>query len=157
DGTALTSLASNGSVRTWKARGEEISLSQIAGGTLTSALSQDGRLVASAGLDGRIRLQEATTGKELATLLPDCRGPLRLALPPDRAVGTAVFAPNGRRVALDMQDGTVALWELITGKRVRVFESASLIVPESPNGGPPGKAVPLAPTDPVLLAFSPDG
>ena len=56
-----------------------------------------------------------------------------------------------------MQDGTVALWELATGKRVRVFESGPLRIPATPPGGPPGRAVPLAPVDPALLAFSPDG
>src|SRR5262249_6623432 len=90
---------------------------------------------------------EASTGEESR----------RLALPPDRSVGAAVFAPNGRSIAIDMQDGTVAVWDLTTGKRARVYESGPLSVPQRPPGSPPGAGALLGPVDPALLAFSPDG
>ena len=108
--------------------------------------SLDGKLLAAPGRSV-LHVWAVATGEEVR----------RFALPQDRAVGGAVFAPDGRTVALDMQDGTVALWELATGKRVRVFESGPLRIPATPPGGPPGRAVPLAPVDPALLAFSPDG
>jgi RNA polymerase sigma factor (sigma-70 family) len=104
------------------------------------SFSPDGKFLA---LPGRcvLYIWNAATGELVRSL----------ALPPDRAVGLAVFAPDGRSVALDMQDGTVALWDLTTGKRIRVFESGWLIAPKPPQGGPPGRAAPLAPADPVLL------
>jgi RNA polymerase sigma factor (sigma-70 family) len=108
--------------------------------------SADGKLLAAPGRSA-LHIWDAVAGRDLR----------RLALPKDRAVGGAVFAPDGRSVALDMQDGTVALWEVATGKERRLYESGPATVPSRPLGGPPGSAAPLAPADPALLAFSPDG
>jgi WD40 repeat protein len=108
--------------------------------------SPDGKLLAAPGR-GALHLWDVAAGQEIR----------RLSLPKDRPVGGAIFAPDGRLVALDMQDGTVALWEVATGKERGRYQTGPAVVPARPLGGPPGGAVPLPPADPALLAFSPDG
>jgi RNA polymerase sigma factor (sigma-70 family) len=108
--------------------------------------SPDGKRLAAQGRHA-LHLWDVGTGKEIQ----------RIDVPEDRAVGQAVFAPDGRSVALDMLDGPVALFEMATGKQLRSYASKPAVIPSRPLGGPPGTASPLGEVDPTLLAFSPDG
>jgi WD40 repeat protein len=109
--------------------------------------SPDGRLLA-APERGFVSIWDVIAGRHLR----------QFKLPEERALASAAFTPDGRSIALDIEDGTITLWELATGKQRRLygmkptsFEGRRL------DGAPPGFALPIPDADPVLLAISPDG
>jgi WD40 repeat protein len=87
------------------------------------ALSPDGRLVAASGDD--VKVWEVSTGRELHTL----RGHTRL-------IPLLAFSPNGRRLVSGSRDGSVILWDVVTGQETFRFH--------------PGGTI-------CCLTFSPDG
>ena len=89
--------------------------------------SRDGRLVATAGQDGLVRVWDLNRGRAVTTIK---------AHPGNWALG-ASLSPDGRQVATAGDDGTVALWDL-NGEEKRV------LLRLSPNYG-------------NALEFSPDG
>src|SRR5262249_28623108 len=70
-----------------------------------------GKLLASGGEDGRVRLWNVTTGKELDHLGGEQRGDLSVCLSPD-----------GKTVASRGGDARIRLWETATGKALGDFE-----------------------------------
>ena len=113
DGSTLTSLAGDGTARTWQATtAEEIKVTRVPPGMLTSTLSPNGRILASAALDGRVQLTDARTGKELGVLQTSLRGPLRMALSPD-----------GQALAAGISDSpTIQVFDITTGKKTLILE-----------------------------------
>lgn len=68
--------------------------------------SSDGRWIAAASYDGSVRLWDATTGTLAQVLQPETGG---------AAVLRARFAPDGKRLALVVWGGPVAVWPLDAG------------------------------------------
>lgn len=75
------------------------------GQVLGLAIDAEGKLLASCGANGLVRLWNVATGKLLHTL-PGHRG---------EAFAVA-FSPDGQRLASGAEDGLVRLWDVATGK-----------------------------------------
>ena len=66
--------------------------------------------------DGKIRLEDATTGRHLRNL----QGP-------KEPVRQLVFSPDGTRLAAQTADGTIRLWEVTTGRVLKDLTQSSWV------------------------------
>jgi WD40 repeat protein len=128
----------------------------------------DGKTVATSGMDGTVRLWEASSGKQLDTLRHPNQGVWWVTWSPDgkslassaghvvyiwnakkaklkhtleghkRNVGRLAWSPDGTKLATGSNDNTYRIWKTATGKVVRIIQ---------------GKEVSYA----DFLAWSPDG
>jgi WD40 repeat protein len=92
----------------------------------TLALSPDGKRLASAGTDGKVKIWEIQTGQEIHVL----RGHTTV-------VKCVAFRPDGQLLASASQDGTVKIWEAQTGQEMCTLHSlggAVNCVAFSPDG-----------------------
>jgi hypothetical protein len=80
------------------------------GGLPGLAFAPDGRRLATAGMDGVLRIYRASDGEEVQMVQGQV-GPL----------GALAWAPDGRLLTAG-QDGTVRAWDLASGKPVAVIE-----------------------------------
>jgi WD40 repeat protein/transcriptional regulator with XRE-family HTH domain len=69
------------------------------------AVSPDGNLMATAGLDGSVVLWDMASGKEISTLRAH-----------DEAVSSVAFSPDGSRLLTASTDGTAKVWDVASGK-----------------------------------------
>jgi WD40 repeat protein len=104
------------------------------GGVDAVAFSRDGKLLASAGADGNIRLWDPATEQMVGAPLPADTGTRG-------GVNGVAFSPDGKRLASPDADGKVRLWNPATGRPV----GAPLPADTGAGGGVYG------------VAFSPDG
>jgi len=109
------------------AEGEPVRvLRSHAGWVSALAWSPDGKLLASGGDDGAVRLWDSATGKELRVL----RGPAH-------AVTALAFSPDGKRLVAGHWDGTLRAWDPAEGKPLsarRAHEEAVVALAWSPDG-----------------------
>jgi WD40 repeat protein len=147
---------------------ERLTLRGHQGAVFALAYSADGKIIASAGSDGDVRLWNAATGRMHMTLKAH-----------DAWIFALAFAPKGMLLASASADGTVKLWDAATGHQHAVLRGHSdrvYTVAFSPDGklvatgsadrtirlwdAATGKEVATLPRQnyPVFsVAFSPDG
>jgi RNA polymerase sigma factor (sigma-70 family) len=112
----------------------------------TCAFSHDGKMLVSLLSlieQNAVGLWDVTTGRRV--------GLIQSPLPGIRTIKGAAFSPDGRCVALALNDGTAAVFELATGQRRSTF-GKSQDPPKFPKDGPI-----LIPKDIPCVAISPDG
>jgi WD40 repeat protein len=76
--------------------------------------SSDGRLIASAGADGSVRVWDSVAGLERGNFLGHAGAVLALA-----------FSPDGRRIASTRIDGTLGVWEVPTARPILAVNAHS--------------------------------
>jgi WD40 repeat protein len=91
-------------------------------GVHSIAFSPDGRLLASGGRDGAIKLWELPGGTQLRTLTGHTDSVLSVA-----------FSQNGQTLASGGSDETVKIWEVASGRELRTLKGSSPIA-LSPDG-----------------------
>ncbi len=105
--------------------GEEICRFHDRNGVTDSSLSNDGRLVATASIDGTVRLWEGDKCQEI------------LLMDHDAGVNAVEFDPRGARLATGTSRNALHLWDVATGNKIatfRTFDSRVEHVTFSPDG-----------------------
>jgi WD40 repeat protein len=82
------------------------------GSLITFAVSPDGTLLATSGLDGRVKIWDVRSGRELDTLHGQLIGFFSLA-----------FSPDGSRLAAGAWDGTITLWDVETRQQMATWSA----------------------------------
>jgi WD40 repeat protein len=130
DGQLLEAFVSRRTVYRWDvATGKQAPGWKAEEGVGALAFAPDGKTLAAAGPDQRVRLYRAETGKPLLA----CEGHRD-------AVVAVAFAPGGKALASAAADGTVRLWEADSGRQVRARD-----VPPAGVGGFRRRAPPRPP------------
>ena len=141
DGTKLTAVYSDGTVRLWDVRGQEMIRRMLVHprGVKAAALSPDGRLLAGGGQDGAINVADAETEKPVRRFVPEPAqvAVARVARPgPVRALA---FSPDGSFLvsAHEQIDPFVHVWDPSTGREIARLQEDGLGVQSivfSPDG-----------------------
>ena len=123
DGTTLASGASDSAIKLWDvATGADIATLEHTSWVTSVAFSPNGTMLASAA-GTLVRLWDVATRTNINTLEGHTYG-----------VYSVAFSPDGATLASGSGDGTIRLWDVLTGKELAVFPSSSPSVAFSPDG-----------------------
>ena len=81
------------------------------------SFSPDGTRLASASMDGTVKVWDAATGQETLTLQGHAKG-----------VRSVCFSPDGTRLASASMDGTVKVWDVATGQELLTLQGHAVPV-----------------------------
>ncbi len=111
DGTFMATGDEDGKVCVWSISGLNLLHSmQLFKGQRTSSFAPDNRTIATIGYDGVIHLVDAITGKITASLTG--HGDFGM---------NVLFSPDGKRLFSSAKDSTVRVWDVKSGKTLRVL------------------------------------
>jgi WD40 repeat protein len=95
------------------------------GGVLDLALSFDGKLLATAGRDGKIGLWEAANGTHLRTMTSH---PTKVGVRVYDGVRAVVFSPDAKALISGGGDNLYKLWDVASGTLTKILEKSSSLV-----------------------------
>ena len=158
EGKRLTSLAADGTIRTWDAlTGKELGQVAIPANASSPLLSPDGKTLAylnrDPGRGGPVVLADAATGKVLHTItLVRAGGAAPAGFGGFRSVPSFIFTSDGKGLVVNY-GLAVGLYDVATGKELRSFE-----LPAAPERALPGRGGPAGGGGPAGFGqFQPGG
>jgi WD40 repeat protein len=143
DGKLLASADNDGTVGVWDpVTGHLVRIIQAIDANSAAsgvAISPDGKLLASANLDGTVRVWDLVTGQTVRTIQATSSNAnvIEPAGIPTPAVGIdqVAFSPDGKLLASVDDDGTVRLWDPVTGQAISTVTGIGVrAVSFSPDG-----------------------
>jgi WD40 repeat protein/uncharacterized caspase-like protein len=121
DGRMLASASENNTVKLWDIESGQV-VRTLAGhkeGVMSVAFSPNGRTLASGGWDSTIKVWDVATGRELRTLEGRTGTVYSVAFSPDGL--TLASGNQGSKANPTAFHGTVTLWDISTGREIRVL------------------------------------
>ncbi|MYF55531.1 PQQ-binding-like beta-propeller repeat protein, partial [Candidatus Poribacteria bacterium] len=121
DNQILASASSYNSIQLWDTTTGNIrhSLTGHTARVESLCFSSNGQTLVSGSFDGTLRLWNAATGELKKTFTNRLLAKQQTSKP--IAVTTVALNPDGDRVASGSQDGTIVMWDVVTGERIGTF------------------------------------